>query len=127
MKESMHVGSFLWFFSLCITGNHIFIVRVFSMGGGKMQRDKYYETLRHIENRIAELDVETLNQLLEQTFQVKPVRLKWYLIKAQVMLKEGKKVAEIKDFLSDNARYIRAYQIVFYIRAAQKLFLCRSR
>ena len=32
-----------------------------------MQRDKYYETLRHIENRIAELDVETLNQLLEQT------------------------------------------------------------
>ncbi len=66
-----------------------------------MQRDKYYETLRHIENRIAELDVETLNQLLEQTFQVKPVRLKWYLIKAQVMLKEGKKVAEIKDFLSD--------------------------
>ena len=74
--------------------------------------DKYYETLRHIEDKLVVLDVETLNQLLEEIFQVKPVRLKWYLLKAQVMLKEGKSVAEIKEFLSDKCAPYYEYEDV---------------
>ncbi len=66
-----------------------------------MQIENYFEMLDNIENNMESLDIQTLHQLLEQTFEIKPVRLKWYLLKAQVMLKEGKSVAEIKTFLED--------------------------
>lgn len=65
------------------------------------QIDNYYKMLESIEAQLESLDVHTLNELLQQTFDVKPVRLKWYLLKAQVMLKEGISIGEIRKFLAD--------------------------
>ncbi len=63
--------------------------------------EEYYSALNSIEDKLEELDIETANQLLDQIFSMKPVRLKWYLVKAKLMLKEEKTVDEIVEFLSD--------------------------
>lgn len=63
--------------------------------------EEYYSVLNSIEDKLEELDREMANQLLDKLFTIKPVRLKWYLVKAKLMLKEGKPVDEIVEFLSD--------------------------
>lgn len=65
------------------------------------QTEEYYQVLNNIEKSLPEMAIETAEALLEETFQIKPVRLKWYLVKAQVMLKKGTPVEEIIEFLSD--------------------------
>lgn len=86
-----------------------------------MQIENYYELLNNIEKLMADMDSQALNEMLEQTFQIKPVRLKWYLLKAQALLKEGKAVSEIKDFLSDKCAPWYEYDEVeeyFYLLSA---------
>lgn len=67
----------------------------------KAKIEEYYSALNGIEDKLGELDGKTVNQLLDQIFAIKPVRLKWYLVKAKLMLKEKKSVDEIVEFLSD--------------------------
>lgn len=68
-----------------------------AVGCGSM--DRYYQALANLEKSIDSLDTKTANELLDKLFCIKPVRLKWYLIKAQVMLKEGIRANEIISFL----------------------------
>lgn len=65
------------------------------------QIEEYYGVLNNIEQSLPGLDIETAETLMEETFQIKPVRLKWYLVKAQVMIKKGIPTEEIIEFLSD--------------------------
>lgn len=64
-----------------------------------MNIEKYYETLEHLEDQMQNMDVGTVNQLLDTLFDIKPVRLKWYLLKAKAMIKEGRDINEIVQFL----------------------------
>ncbi len=66
-----------------------------------MDIEKYYEMLEHLEEHLQNMDMETVNQLLDALFDIKPVRLKWYLIKAKAMVKEGKDTKEIIQFLDE--------------------------
>ncbi len=67
----------------------------------KSKIEQYYTQLNIVEERLEELDKETANQLLDQLFKIKPVRLKWYLVKGKLMLKEGKSVDTVVEFLMD--------------------------
>ena len=75
----------------------------------KITKEQYNMMLERIEELLPELDVFHANQLLDETFQIKPVRLKWYLLKAQVMLKEGTRIEEIIEFLSDKCHTFCLY------------------
>lgn len=71
---------------------------------GKMDRtlmDQYHTILENIEENLPYLDIEAANETLEAAFIIKPVRLKWYLVKAKLMLKENRPVDEIIKFLSN--------------------------
>ena len=67
----------------------------------KSNIDQYYIQLNIVEEKLEELDKERANQLLDQLFMIKPVRLKWYLVKGKLMLKEGKSVDAVMEFLLD--------------------------
>ncbi len=67
----------------------------------RTQMDQYHAILENIEENLPYLDVDALNKTLEAAFTIKPVRLKWYLVKAKLMLKEKKPVDEIIKFLSN--------------------------
>ncbi|MCM1162245.1 MAG: glycosyltransferase family 2 protein [Roseburia sp.] len=66
-----------------------------------MNIEIYNQTLEHLEEQMQDMDMETVNQLLDTLFDVKPVRLKWYLIKAKAMIKEGRDINEIVQFLDE--------------------------
>lgn len=67
----------------------------------RTQTEDYYKVLNNIEESLQGMEIETAEALLEETFQIKPVRLKWYLVKARVMMKKGIPAEEIMEFLSD--------------------------
>lgn len=71
------------------------------IGMDKSNIDQYYIQLNIVEEKLEELDKERANQLLDQLFMIKPVRLKWYLVKGKLMLKEGKSVDAVMEFLLD--------------------------
>ena len=50
----------------------------------KSNIDQYYIQLNIVEEKLEELDKERANQLLDQLFMIKPVRLKWYLVKGKL-------------------------------------------
>ena len=66
-----------------------------------MNNEKYYQMLEQLEEYMQSMDMETVNQLLNTLFEVKPVRLKWYLVKAKAMIKEGKDIQEVIEFLDE--------------------------
>ena len=41
----------------------------------KTQTEEYYQVLNNIENSLPEMAIETAEALLEETFQLEPVRL----------------------------------------------------
>lgn len=65
------------------------------------QLEQYYSMLNQLEENMRNMDFEMVETFLEELFAVKPVRLKWYLVKAKLMLKEGNEIDEIVDFLSN--------------------------
>lgn len=67
----------------------------------RTQIDQYHTILENIEENLPYLDTEASNKTLDAAFAIKPVRLKWYLVKAKLMLKEKKPVDEIIKFLSN--------------------------
>ena len=66
--------------------------------------EEYMRLLKEIEDNLLYMEAKKANELLEQMFAFKPVRLKWYLVKAKVMFKQGKSVRCILDFLSDKCQ-----------------------
>lgn len=74
--------------------------------------EKYEEMLQKIENALPNIDNNNAEDLLNSLFKIKPVRLKWYLVKAQLMLKEGNEPSTISDFLADKCDPWYAYEDV---------------
>lgn len=63
--------------------------------------EQYYMALDRLEANIQNMDVRKAEEILNDLFDIKPVRLKWYLLKARLMLKQGKEIEEIIAFLSE--------------------------
>lgn len=85
------------------------------------QWENYYSVLNRIENNMTSMDSNLVEKLLDELYQIKPVRLKWYLVKAQFMLKENNAIDEIVDFLSDKCEPWYDYEDVrtwFYLLSA---------
>ena len=74
--------------------------------------EKYEEILQKIEKALPNLDTNAAEEALQTLFEIKPVRLKWYLIKAQLMLKEGEEPDKISAFLADKCDPCYAYEDV---------------
>lgn len=75
-------------------------------------REQYYDILNRLEENLQYIDNNTVNEMLEEIFEYKPVRLKWYLVKAQMLLKEGTPIDEIIEFLSDKCQPWYNYESV---------------
>ena len=67
-------------------------------------KKQYYDILSRLEENLQYIDNNTANEMLNEIFEYKPVRLKWYLVKAQMLLKEGVPIDEIIEFLSDKCQ-----------------------
>lgn len=78
----------------------------------EINTEKYYSMLKSVEDNLQEITNETANELLDDLFHIKPVRLKWFLIKALVMHREGKPPSEIIEFLSDKCTPLYIYDDV---------------
>lgn len=77
---------------------------------GAVSTEEYMGMLQKIEDALPLLDTDAAEQALEELFAIKPVRLKWYLIKSQLMLKEGKNPEDIIAFLADKCSPWYAYE-----------------
>lgn len=87
------------------------------------QWEEYYTILNQLEENMQTMDSEIIETFLEELFEMKPVRLKWYLVKAQLMLKEKKEIDEIVEFLSDKCDPWYAYESVDeYFQIMGRLF-----
>lgn len=62
---------------------------------------EYLVLLDKIEQQISFLEVEEAEAVLDEVFRIKPVRLKWYLLKAKLMMRQHKTAQQIDGFLSD--------------------------
>ena len=60
--------------------------------------EEYMQVLQEIEDNLPYLEIDKANEMLERVFSFKPVRLKWYLVKAKVMIKQGRAIRDILDF-----------------------------
>jgi len=69
-----------------------------------MTVEEYMHVLQEIESNLAYLDADAADEIVNRIFSIKPVRLEWYLVKAKIMLKQGKSVSSILDFLSDKCQ-----------------------
>lgn len=63
--------------------------------------EQYYAMLDNVEEQIQFMDAASAQELVDKIFEVKPVRLRWYILKAKVMLKENRSIKDIIQFLSD--------------------------
>ena len=89
--------------------------------------EKYEEILQKIEKALPNLDTNAAEEALQTLFEIKPVRLKWYLIKAQLMLKEGEEPDKISAFLADKCDPCYAYEDVNdYFELMAALAECRG-
>ncbi len=75
-------------------------------------KNKYFHILSRLDENINEVDIQAANANLDILFEMKPIRLKWFLVKSKLMLREGKSVNEVISFLEDKCSPIYEYENV---------------
>lgn len=89
------------------------------------QLEQYYATLNSIEANLHKMSCEVAESYLEQLFAFKPVRLKWYLVKARLMLKQERQPKDIVEFLIDKCDPWYDYEDVdAYFELMSMLYEC---
>lgn len=70
----------------------------------------YHNILNRIEENMLQMDNSVIKEYLDELFSMKPVRLKWFLVNAKLMLKEKKSVDEVIAYLSDKCELWYDYE-----------------
>lgn len=69
-----------------------------------MNEEQYFALINDVEDKLSCMDIKMAEELVDKLFEIKPVRLKWYLLKAKLMLKQGKAVEEILAFFEEKCQ-----------------------
>lgn len=68
-----------------------------------MTLDEYYSELKWIHDNLNSIETETLDSKLDSLYMFKPVRLHWYLVKAEVEQKKGRSINDIWPMISQHS------------------------
>ncbi len=82
--------------------------------------EEYFNRLTDIEKTLDKSNASEMNLLLDKLYDVKPVKLKWYILKAYTLILLEKDTSEIKELL------IKKYQLLFESEKLYDIAVCLS-